>query len=197
MSSSGLQRVWGLGFRISGLGFLFPECVAEGFPFARVRNRSRCVGFAGATTIVGKRRTVHFLRFALEKCQQSQGSGGPGRETQNCRHFWTRLASLRVKSVNSHKDRGGPGRETQNCRHFWTRLVSSRLKSVHSHRDRGVVAKPRTVVTFGLVLLLRELDCSFVLMIRPADGSINMSYSGRASSRMNCSLISSYPVAHT
>ena len=25
--------------------------------------------------------------FASEKCQQSQGSGGRGRETQNCRHF--------------------------------------------------------------------------------------------------------------
>ena len=43
------------------------------------------------------------------------------------------------------------GRQTQNCRHFWTRLASSQLKSVNSHRDRGVVvAKPRTVVTFGL-----------------------------------------------
>ena len=60
--------------------------------------------------------------------------------------------------------RGGRARETQNCRHFWTRLVSSRLKSV-SHRDRGgravtgirgvVLAKPRTVVTFGLASRLR------------------------------------------
>ena len=110
----------------------------------------------------------HFLRFALQKCQHSQGSGGSwsrnpglsslldssrlfasqkcqhihrdrggrGRETQNCRHFWTRPASSRLKSVNIHRDRGR-GRETQNCRHFWTCLVSSRLKSVNIHRDRG------------------------------------------------------------
>ena len=29
--------------------------------------------------------------FVSQKCQQSQGSGGRGRETQICRHFWTRL----------------------------------------------------------------------------------------------------------
>ena len=51
--------------------------------------------------------------------------------------LWTRLASSRLKSVNSHRDRGGRGREAQNCRHFWTRPGSSGLKSVNSHRDRG------------------------------------------------------------
>ena len=45
---------------------------------------------------------------ASQKCQQSQGSGGGrGRETQNCRHFWSRLGSSRLKSVNSLRDRGG------------------------------------------------------------------------------------------
>ena len=58
------------------------------------------------------------------------------RETQNCRHFWTRIGSSRLKAVNSHRDRKGPARETQNCRHFWTRVGSSRLKAVNSHRDR-------------------------------------------------------------
>ena len=29
------------------------------------------------------------------------------RETQNCRDFWTRLASSRLESVNNHRDRGG------------------------------------------------------------------------------------------
>ena len=62
---------------------------------------------------------------------------GPGRETQNCRHFWTRVGSSRLKSVNSHRDRKGPGRETQNCRHFWTRVGSSRLKSVNSLSNRS------------------------------------------------------------
>ena len=59
------------------------------------------------------------------------------RETRNCRHFWTRLGSSPLKSVNRHKDRRGRGRETQNCRHFWTRLGSSRLNSVIRHRDPG------------------------------------------------------------
>ena len=112
--------------------------------------------------------------FASQKCQRSQGSGGRGRETQSCRHFWTRLGSFasqkRQRSQASgggrgretqncrhcwtrlgSSRRGGRGRETQNCRHFWTRLGSLRLKSVNGHRPRGVVvAKPRTVVTFGL-----------------------------------------------
>ena len=39
----------------------------------------------------------------------------------------------------------------------------SHCKSVNSHRDRGVVvAKPRTVVTFGLVLRLRDSKVSTV-----------------------------------
>ena len=123
-------------------------------PFAIVRNRSRCVGLAGETKIVAKRRTT----FRVSKVSIVTGiGGGRGRETQNCRHFWTRLGSSRLKSVNSHRDRGGGGRETQNCRHFWIRLGSSRFKSVNSHkRVRGVVvAKLRIVVTFGLVSGLR------------------------------------------
>ena len=104
---------------------------------------------------------------ASQKCQQSQGSGGPGRETQKCCDFWACVGPSRLKSVNSHRDRRGrgreaqnrdfwtrvvfshlksvnslkdwgrPGRETQNCRHFWTRVAFSRLKSVNSLRDRG------------------------------------------------------------
>ena len=31
--------------------------------------------------------------LASQKCLQSQGVGGPGRETQNCRRFWLRLLS--------------------------------------------------------------------------------------------------------
>ena len=64
--------------------------------------------------------------------------GGPGRETQNCRHFRTRPGSSRLKSVKcvnsiqQSQGSGGPGRETQNCRHFWTRPGSSRLKSAIS-----------------------------------------------------------------
>ena len=61
---------------------------------------------------------------SVGECRASSGAANR-RETQNCRHFWTRLASSRLKSVNSHRDRG------------------------------GVDAKRRTVVTFGLVSGLR------------------------------------------
>ena len=141
-------------------------------PFSRMRSRrvlflrksvqsvrKRSQAFA-ALKIVAKRRTVvtlglavnrhrdrgspgreaqncrHFWTrgiFTSQKCQPSQGSGGPGRETQNCRHFGTRVGSSRLKCVNRHRDRVGPGRETQNCDQFWTRFGSSRLKSVNRH----------------------------------------------------------------
>ena len=202
---------------------------------AAIRKRSRsvglvsdlrrtCVGLAGDTKIVAKRRTVVTFYVSHYKSVNShRDRGGPGRETQISRHFWTRLvfasqqcqqsqgsgaswsrnadqsslldSSSRLKSVNSHRDRGGPGRETQISRHFWTRLASSRLKSVNSHRDRGgswsrnadqsslldssrvfasqkcqqsqgsrgvVVAKRRSVVTFGLVSGLRVSKVSTV-----------------------------------
>ena len=58
--------------------------------------------------------------------------GGRGRETQNCRHFWTRVS----KSVNSHRDRGGRGRETQNCRHFWP--ASGERKGEKREERRGM-----------------------------------------------------------
>ena len=61
----------------------------------------------------------------------------------------------RLKSVNRHGNRRGRDRETQNCRHFWPGLLSSRLKSVVTGIGGVVVAKRRTVVTFGLVSFLR------------------------------------------
>ena len=97
--------------------------------------------------------------FASQKCQQSQGSGGRGCETQNCRHFWTCLGSSRLKSVN-FRDRGGRGCETQNCRTFG--LASGLRVSKVSISGIGgvVVAKPKTVVTFGLVSGLRVSKAS-------------------------------------
>ena len=127
--------------RNAELSSLFTFCITK---------VSTVTGIGGV--VVAKPRTVVTFglvsRLRVSKVSTVTGiGGGRGRETQNCRHFWTRLASLRLKSVNSHRDRGGRGRETQNCRHFWTRLASPCLKSVNSHRDRGVVlAKPRTVV---------------------------------------------------
>ena len=160
------------------------RCVRKAFARRSQSVRSRSQSFAEGRTcrrvhrVQNRRETQncrHFLRFALQKCQQSQGSGGSWsrnpelsslldssrvsasekrQQSQGSGVSWSRnpeLSSLldssclfASESVNSHKDRGG--------RHFWTCLVSSRLKSVNSHRDRGfVVAKPRTVVTFGLV----------------------------------------------
>ena len=113
-----------------------PQSVRKAFA-----KRSRRVGHAGESTeskIVAKRRLSSLFTFRTTKVSTVTGiGGGPGRETQNCRHFWSRLGFSRLKSVNSHRDRGGRGRETQNCRHFWSRLGSSRFKSVHSQRDRG------------------------------------------------------------
>ena len=49
----------------------------------------------------GPRRTVALLDlrlvFAFQKCQPPLGLEGPGRETQNCRHFWTCSWSSREK----------------------------------------------------------------------------------------------------
>ena len=73
----------------------------------RVSTVSAVTGIAGV--VVAKPRTV--VTFGLVSVRR-------GRETRNCRHFWTRLVSSRLKSVNGHRDRGGRGRETQNCRHF-------------------------------------------------------------------------------
>ena len=58
----------------------------------RVSTVSTVIGIG--RVVVAQRRTVVTLDsscvFAPQQCQQSQG--GRGRETQNCRHFWTRLS---------------------------------------------------------------------------------------------------------
>ena len=103
-------------------------------------------GNAERSSLLNSRRVS-----ASQECQQSQESGGPGRETQNCRHFWTRVGSSRLKSISSHRNRQGRGRETQNCRQLWIGIGSSCFKSSNIHGDWGfVVAKRRTTVAFGL-----------------------------------------------
>ena len=82
----------------------------------------------------------HFLRLALQKCQQSRGSGGRGREAQNCRHFWTRLGSSRLKSVNSHRDPGGSwSRNPELSSLLDSSRVSASQKSQQSQGSGGVV----------------------------------------------------------
>ena len=58
-------------------------------------------------------------------------------------------SSSRVKSVNT-RGRGPGGHHPHDWRRFWTLVSLSRVEGVKSHRDRGgLVAKRRTVVTFG------------------------------------------------
>ena len=51
----------------------------------------------------------------IKSVNSHRDRGGPGRETQNCRHFWTRLRSSRLKNVNSHRDRGSRGPWSRNA----------------------------------------------------------------------------------
>ena len=79
-----------------------------------------------------------FTFLALQKCQQSQGSGGVVVAKRRTVVTFGLVSFLRVSKVSTVTGiGGGRGRETQNCRHFWTRLGSSCLKSVNSHRDWG------------------------------------------------------------
>ena len=99
----------------------------------RISKVSTDTGIAGV--VVAKRRTVVY-----------------------CHHFWTRLGSSRLKSVNSHRDRRGRGRETQNCRILSSLLDSSRVfasqKCQQTQGSQGSWSRNAelsyTVVTFGL-----------------------------------------------
>ena len=135
-----------------------------------VRNRSqRSWSFGLASDLPERRklsRNVELSSLFTFRISKVSVTGIGGVVVAKCRTVVTfRLAShLRVSKVTTVTGiGGGPGRETQNCRHFWTRLASSRLASVNSHRDPGVVvAKRRTVVTFGLVSRLRISQVSTV-----------------------------------
>ena len=137
---------------------------------ASVRNRSQasavrrtCVGLAGETTIVAKRRTVvTFYASCLKSVNSHRDPGGRSRETQHCRHFWTRLGSSRLKSVNSH---GSGGSWSRNAA-LSSLLDASRFfvsEKCQQSRIGGVlVAKRSTVVTFGRVSFLRVSKVSTV-----------------------------------
>ena len=155
--SSSLIRQFSSFSIISMMFQIFPECTEEGFSFrgwrsaglgvdakfvrsVRVRKRpqaSTSVRKRPRPKIVAKRRTVVTVGLALRsrvsKVSTVSGIGGPGREAQNCRHFWIAVGSPRFKRVNSHRDRGSV-----------------------------VVAKRRAVVAFGLALRLRVSKVSTV-----------------------------------
>ena len=144
-------------------------------PQASASVRKRLQAFAECraweSKIVAKGRNVITLGSSRLTRGNSHGDWeGRGRETQNCRYFWTCIASIFifaspkcVRGVVVAKRRtgvtfglalrlrisamstitgiaGGRGREAQNCRHVWTCCVGG-----------VVVAKRRTVVTFGPV----------------------------------------------
>ena len=99
--------------------------------------------------------------------------GGPGRETQNWRHFWTRLGSSRLKSVkcvNSIQQSQGSGGSWSRNAELSSLLDSSRVFASQKCQQYStvtgiggvLVAKRRTVVTFGLVSGLRVSKVSTV-----------------------------------
>ena len=117
--------------------------------------------------VVAKRRTVVTFGlvsgFRVSKASTVTGREGRGRETQNCRHFWTRLGSLRLKSVNSHRDWGGSwSRNAELSSLLDSSRVFASQKPQQSQVGKVVVAKRRTVVTFGLVSGLRVSKVSTV-----------------------------------
>ena len=66
---------------------------------ASVRKRSQAFAVRPRPKIVPKRRTVvaFALAFAssrLKSVNSLRDRGGPNRETQNCRHFWTRVCYI-------------------------------------------------------------------------------------------------------
>ena len=136
----------------------------------RVSKVSTVTGIGGV--VVAKRRTVvtfgiFWTRLGssrLKSVNSDRDQGGRGRETQNCRHFWTRLGSSRLKSVNSH---GDPGGSWSRNAELSTLLDSPRVfASQQCQQSQGsggvVVAKRRTVVTFGLASGLRVSKVSTV-----------------------------------
>ena len=143
--------------------------------------------------VVAKRRTgVTFglaLRLRVSKVSTISGiAGGRGRETQNCchvwtccvgkmqncrRHFWTCVASSRLKSVNNHGDRSGSwSRNAELSSLLDLRCIDLRVSKVSTIiRLRGVVAaERRTVITLGLAFGLRVSKKSTITAIAGGRG---------------------------
>ena len=74
--------------------------------------------------------------------------GGRGRETQNCRHFRTRVGSSHLKSVNSHSEVEVAKRTIVVTFGLALGLCVSKVSTV-TERGGVLVAKCRIVVTFG------------------------------------------------
>ena len=108
---------------------------------------------------VAKRRTVVTFGLAsglrVSKVSTVTNRKGPACETQNCRHFWTRVGSSRLKSVNSHTSEGSWSRNAELSSLLDSRQVFASQKCQQTQIGRVLVSKRRTVLTAGLVLRLR------------------------------------------
>ena len=105
----------------------------------RVSKVSTVTGIGGFLT---KRRTVVAFGFVsgLRVSKVSTVTGhrdrGCPHETQNCRRFWIRLGSSRLKKVSTVTGIWvGRGRETQNCRHFWPCLWREERREREEKRE--------------------------------------------------------------
>ena len=87
--------------------WLFPNAQQKGSRF-----QVGGLGVGSCREIRAERLSVRSV-FASVRGVFARVRGQNCRETQNRRHFWTRVASSRLKSVNSHRDRGVRGREMQ------------------------------------------------------------------------------------
>ena len=120
------------------------------FVFAIVRNPSQssaivrgasdlcrtCARLAGDENRLETQNCRHFLRFVLQKCQESQGSGGSWSRNAELSSLLDSSPGLRVSKVSTVTGIGGVV-ETQNCRHFWTRLVFAFQKCQQSQGSGG------------------------------------------------------------
>ena len=109
----------------------------------RISKMSTVTGIGGV--VVAKRRTVvtFGLVSGVRVSKVSTFTGIRGvvvakcRETQNCRYFWPRLGSSRLKeSIFTEIERVMVAKR-RTVVMFWICVWSSRFKSVNSQRDRG------------------------------------------------------------
>ena len=165
---------------------------AEMSPLIRlhVSKVSTVTGIGGV--VVAKRRTVVTFGLASRRPVPTMttvtgNGGGRGRETQNCRHFWTCLLLSCPKTDNCHRHRRGRGREPQNSRHSWTcsfLVVSQQCFTSDKDRGRSWSRTAELSSLFGLASCRRVPKVSTVTGI-----------GGRGREPRNCQLSSFFGLA--
>ena len=135
--------------------------------FASVRECRRVSRIVGSRKSSRNAELSSLFSLSVPTASTVTGIGG-GRKTQTCRHFWTRLGSSRLKSVNGHRDRGGSWSQNADLSSLLgsSRVFAFQVSTVTGIGGGVVVAKRRPVVTFGLVSGLRVSKVSTVTGIR-------------------------------